>query len=170
MNAGLKGEQMRRRTKFVLGVLAPLAMVGSVLATAAAGDNSTVTLRANLTGAQELQAADADGTGKAKVTIAADKGRLCWDISFRRAGTANRGHIHAGDAATNGPIVVAFFDLQASPADPRHDTLETKQKLSGCQDVEAALLADIIASPQNYYVNLHNARYPAGMMRCQLEA
>jgi hypothetical protein len=31
------------------------------------------------------------------------------------------------------------------------------------------LLTDIIANPQNFYVNLHNSRFPAGAVREQLE-
>jgi hypothetical protein len=40
----------------------------------------------------------------------------------------------------------------------------------GCVEVtNKALLADIVANPDLYYVNLHNARFPAGSMRGQLD-
>ena len=33
---------------------------------------------------------------------------------------------------------------------------------------DPAILADIAAHPENYYVNLHNSRFPGGAARGQL--
>ena len=34
---------------------------------------------------------------------------------------------------------------------------------------DPALLDDLVANPQDYYLNVHNTRFPAGSLRCQLE-
>ena len=67
-----------------------------------------------------------------------------------------------------------FFELIGLPADPRNDDLEDGH-LEGCAMLDLAvpanvlLIRDIAANPQNYYVNLHNARFPGGAVRGQLE-
>ncbi len=159
---------MRTGAKRVLGLAIAITLFSG--ASVASANDGSVRFTANLTGAQELQAADPDGTGKAKVWINAAAGEVCFDIKVKDTGTPNRGHIHAGDAATNGGIVVGFFELREDPADPRHDELESKGRIEGCVTAAPALLADIVANPSLYYVNLHNARFPAGSMRCQLES
>jgi len=40
--------------------------------------------------------------------------------------------------------------------------------ITGCVDVEAGLAAEIEANPADYYVNHHNADFPAGALRAQL--
>jgi hypothetical protein len=35
---------------------------------------------------------------------------------------------------------------------------------------DPAVLARIVANPAGFYVNVHNARFPGGALRCQLEA
>ena len=52
--------------------------------------------------------------------------------------------------------------------DPRHDELE-RGRINDCVTADPALLADIVAHPDLYYVNLHNTRYPGGAFRCQLD-
>ena len=72
-------------------------------------------------------------------------------------------------AGANGPIVVPFFELVAAPnTDPRFDELE-RGRIKDCVTADPALLADIVAHPDLYYVNLHNTRYPGGAFRCQLD-
>ena len=84
-----------------------LLATGSV----ASAKQTTVTLTARLSGAQEVPAADPDGSGKAFVMIDVEAGEVCFDIkSLSDVGTPNRGHIHEGAAGTNGGIVVPFFD------------------------------------------------------------
>lgn len=161
---------MRRYTRWFLCLALALSLVASV-GVAAASAGKTVSLTARLTGAQEVPPADPDGSGKATVEIDVDAGEVCFDIKVTDTGTPNRGHIHAGAAGVNGPIVVPFFELRATDApvtDPRHDALEDG-RIMDCVPGDPAVLADIVANPANYYVNVHNTRFPGGAIRCQIE-
>ncbi len=74
-------------------------------------------------------------------------------------------------AGKNGPIVVPFFELRPGDAlvtDPRHEAVE-RGRIKDCVTADPALLADIVAHPDAYYVNLHNTRFPGGAFRCQLD-
>ena len=129
----------------------------------------------DLVGTEEVPVADLDGHGTSKVRINPDTGEVCFDFRFKSTGTPNRAHIHSGQAGVNGPIVVSFFELRIPPADPgapatdpRNDELEDG-RFSDCVMADPALASDIAANPTSYYVNLHNARFPGGAIRCQLE-
>jgi hypothetical protein len=39
---------------------------------------------------------------------------------------------------------------------------------AGCVQTRERLVARILANPQNFYVNVHNARFPGGAIRGQL--
>ena len=161
---------MRKRLAWLvsLSLMVGVATTGSV-----AASENIVTLTARLTGAQEVPGpGDPDGSAKATVMINVDAGEVCFEIkSLKDTGTPNRGHIHTGAAGVAGGIVVPFFELrpQDAPAtDPRHDALESG-RFAACVPGDKAILADIVAHPDLYYVNVHNTRFPAGSMRCQLE-
>ena len=165
---------MRRRLVWFVVLIAAIGLLatGSV----ASAKQTTVTLTARLSGAQEVPPADPDGSGKAVVEIDVEAGQVCFDIkSLSAVGTPNRGHIHEGAAGVNGPIVVPFFELRIPPADPgapatdvRNDELENGG-LQDCVPGDPTVLARIVANPANFYVNVHNARFPGGALRCQLE-
>ena len=163
---------MRKRLVwFVVLSLIVLFATGGV----ATAQQTTVTLTARLSGAQEVPvAADPDGSGKAFVMIDVAAGEVCFDVKLSDTGAPNRGHIHEGAAGVNGPIVVTFFELRVgvdpgAPAnDPRNDALESG-KFADCVPGNPEVLARIVANPAGFYVNVHNARFPAGQMRCQLE-
>lgn len=148
----------------VVALAAPLVLVGAALA-----DDDEVDLRAEMTGAQEVPPADPDGTGRADTQLFVMGGQVCFKIEFENIGAPNRAHIHRAAAGVNGPIVVPFFDIHTADAqrDPRHDQLEMG-KLESCVPAAPALLAEIAANPEAFYVNFHNARFPGGAVRGQL--
>ena len=66
-------------------------------------------------------------------------------------------HIHRGAAGEAGPIVVGLFAGSA-----------TDGMLQGCVQAEPAVLRAIQQDRSNYYVNVHNERFPDGAVRGQL--
>ncbi len=107
-----------------------------------------------LTGAAEVPGpGDPDGRGFAFVRWNTDNGMICYNVFVRRIAPATAAHIHVGDENTAGPVVQAL----EAPADGYS---------SGCVDNDA-LAAALDANPDNYYVNVHNADYPAGAVRGQ---
>lgn len=125
-------------------------------------------LRADLRGTNEVPVTDLDARGRAHVEIDVSSGEVCFSVRFDRAGTPNRGHIHVGVAGVNGGIVVPLFELVNMPADERNDALE-RGRLEDCVTADPAVVQAIADNPEGYYVNLHNARFPAGAARGQLE-
>ena len=161
---------MRRRSLLFLVVAATLSLatVGGVVQAA----DDTVDLTARLEGAQEVPPADPDGRGKAEMVVDVAAGEVCFDIKLNDVATPNRGHIHKQVAGQNGPIVVTFFELRPGDAaanDPRHEAIERGRIADCATGVDTALLADIVANPDQYYVNVHNSRFPGGALRCQIE-
>ena len=126
---------MRKRLVWFVVLIAAVGLLatGSV----ASAKQTTVTLTARLSGAQEVPAADPDGSGKAFVMIDVEAGEVCFDIkSLSDVGTPNRGHIHEGVAGANGGIVVPFFELRIPPADPVprppiHATMRSRRAPAG---------------------------------------
>jgi hypothetical protein len=108
-----------------------------------------------LTGAAEVPGpGDPDGRAFALVRWNTDNGIICYNLLVRRIAPATAAHIHVGDESTAGPVVQAL----EAPTDGYS---------SGCVDNDA-LAAALDANPGNYYVNVHNADYPAGAIRGQL--
>ena len=164
---------MGKRRVLLAGVAVVLG--GTAIGGVAIANGSQDRLRADLAGTNELPATDPDARGRARVELNIEDGEVCFSVRFDATGTPNRGHIHIGDAATNGGIVVPLFELAGPPAipapvpfDPRHDALE-EGRLEGCVPASPDLLRQIAANPGGYYVNLHNTRFPGGAARGQLE-
>ena len=72
-------------------------------------------------------------------------------------------HIHNAPAGVNGPIHWDFFLI----ADP--DLVGPHPELRGIASPRAAaVLADLIAHPDQYYVNVHSSNFQGGAVRGQL--
>ena len=145
------------RSRIVIASCAAISVLGAQAAVSSAADT---TLKATMSGSQEKPKGDPDGTATAVVTVKSNK--VCYVITPKKAGTTfAAGHIHAGKKGVAGPI---FINLFTKPK-----TLKGG-KLSGCSPtVKASNLAKVKATPGDYYVNIHNAKYPAGAVRGQLK-
>ena len=146
---------MTPRTTLAISLFASVALLGS-MAVAQSRAGSERTLTTTLTGAAEVPGpGDPDGTGTATVTVNVSKKEVCYQLQVSGIATPTAAHIHAGAAGVAGPVVVGL----ATP---------TTGSSQGCATVSARLAAQLLARPQRYYVNVHNAEYPAGAVRGQL--
>jgi hypothetical protein len=147
---------MRGRQRLAIITLLLLMAAVAVAGTAAAAQAEGRTLSATLTGAAEVPGpGDPDGTGTATLTVNPGLGQICYELTVSGIAPATAAHIHVGAAGVAGPVVVTL----APPTDGTS---------SGCVSVSRELALAILTSPSGYYVNVHNADYPAGAVRGQL--
>lgn len=111
-----------------------------------------VKLQATLAGGAD---GDADGTGSATVTIDPAGNEVCYTLTVAGIDPATMAHIHKGAAGASGPVAVPF-------------DAPTSGSAQGCKPAAPEVIAAILASPGDYYVNVHNAPFPRGAIRGQL--
>ena len=134
----------------------PLVVLLTVVMTAGIAQAGGRTLTTTLTGAAEVPGpGDPDGSGEATITLNVGQGEICYELSVTGIAPARAAHIHVGSASEAGPVVVAL-----SPP--------TEGTSSGCTSADSDLIKAIMKNPEQYYVNVHNADYPAGALRGQL--
>ena len=167
------------RTRTIAGMTGA-AGLGLGLAFAAgpafAGHTNTV-LNAHLDGRQEVAAngskaiaGDPNGRGEVYVFgIDGDPTTLCYVLTVDKVaeteqapGNGRAAHIHKGRAGTNGPVEVNLAWPQDGQA---ADCLTEGEAGKGLDPGE---VQQILANPQDYYVNIHNTAYPNGVVRGQL--
>jgi hypothetical protein len=151
---------MHRKSKLTLGLLA-LALVALAIPALSMAGRNTVEVNAKLKGQNEVPGpGDANGKGEIAVFLKAKKEKVCFNLEISKLDGASAGHIHKGDAETAGPIKVTLFDAP----------VEGTGTYEGCvKNVKRKLVRRIGKHPERYYVNVHNADYPDGAIRGQLE-
>lgn len=153
------------------------AMLSPIGAALAGHTNSIIA--ADLDGRQEVRtgaannaiAGDPNGRGEAYVFgIDGDAKTLCYVLEVEKIQFVEPGmaaHIHEGAAGENGPVVVNLarpFDGDAADCLTEGEILP-----SGAGAFPTGeKVADILANPAGYYVNVHNPQYPGGAIRGQL--
>ena len=143
---------MRRSTKIAFSSML-LALVLAVPAVVlAAGKPLTV----EMTGAAEVPGpGDPDGSGTATFRINPGKGEICYTLSVSNIAPPTAAHIHVGTPDVAGPVVVPLVP-------------PTSGTSSACATIDRELAKALVRDPGNYYVNVHNAEFPAGAVRAQL--
>jgi hypothetical protein len=155
----------RRRLAVVLASSAAVGVLGAATTVPAVAHNdyrdhrSRNRLSATLTGAKEVPPADADGRGRASFRLR--QGEVCFTLSWHDITAPMAAHIHKAPSDRPGPIVVTLLSAPGGLGAP-------VSRVGGCAAVDAALVADIRRHPRDYYVNIHNADFPAGAIRGQL--
>ena len=140
-----------RRTLIAL-VISAVALVAVLAANAAS--TATVKFEVALKGNNEAPAAPASNKGKIELTLNKATGKVCWDFKLAKIdGKPTQAHIHKGKAGVAGNVVVPFG---------------ASYKRQGCTTASKTLVKSIAGHPGSYYVNVHNAKHPAGAMRGQL--
>jgi CHRD domain len=113
-------------------------------------------------GSVEVPAGDPDASGAALVRLNVAEGLVCFKLSVRGADPLTAAHIHQAPAGVAGPVVVPLATPTASPSDP------SVQQSKGCVSADPSLIATIKANPSQFYANVHNKAFPAGVVRAQL--
>ena len=152
---------MGRRAAVLLASLLALALTILAAPAATAGTASSAVLSARLIGEAEVPGpGDPDGVGSARIRLG-DR-RVCFTLRWSRIAPPTAAHIHEAPPGEAGPVVVPLFE--ASGGLPPE-----LSGVSGCvEGVDPGLIRDIRRHPRQYYVNVHNAPYPAGAVRGQL--
>lgn len=118
------------------------------MALAAPAFAADVKLNANLAGSEKT---DTDGSGSFEATVDQDKGQVCYKLEVKNIDTPRAAHIHGPSGA---PVV-----MLANPAEG---------KAEGCANASGEVMAELVAKPADYYVNVHNAAFPGGAIRGNL--
>ncbi|MCY7366261.1 MAG: CHRD domain-containing protein [Frankiaceae bacterium] len=163
------------RNKLLIAVSAAGIAVGGVAlqtGIASAGHENTV-LETTLDGRSEVAidatnkriVGDPNGKGEAYVFgIDGDAETLCYVLTVDKIAPAMAAHIHEGAKGENGPVVVNL----AAPADGNAADCLTEGEMG--KFVGDQTVVDILANPEDYYVNVHNTEFPGGAIRGQLAA
>ena len=147
---------MRGRQRLAIITLMLLVAAVAVAGTAGAAQAQGRSLSTTLTGAAEVPGpGDPDGSGTATLTVNPGLGQICYELTVSGIAPATAAHIHVGAVGVAGPVVV--------PLEPPTDGAS-----SDCAEVSRELGLAILKSPSDYYVNVHNAEFPAGAVRGQL--
>ena len=113
-------------------------------------------LTAALTGPAEVPGpGDPDGSGTAVITLNQGQKEVCFELAVTNIAAATLAHIHEGAPTAAGPVVVTL-------------TPPTESSSKGCVTADDELIKRIRQSPENFYVNVHNADFPDGAVRGQL--
>ena len=112
-------------------------------------------------------ASTSESKGQAQVKVYEDGTmEFTFTVNNKSAETYTRAHIHKAAAGANGPIHWDFLEAGI----PVASISDQPSQLRGIARARAAaVLADLLANPSGYYVNVHSTAFPGGAVRGQLE-
>jgi hypothetical protein len=167
----------------IAAVLALTALVGLVMLSATSASEGTLSLRATLSGFQEVPPKLTDATGTFTATISG--GQLKYKLTYSRlSSSALQAHIHFGQRAVSGGIFIWLCQTATNPAPTPlvptclaaggtitgTATADSVLKVGG-QTLNAGNFGDAIAIVRSgeAYVNVHTTNFPGGEIRGQVQ-
>lgn len=113
---------------------------------------------ARMDGSRSLSGGNPNATGTATLTFDPEIAQVRSTVTVERLG-ARSGipHLHRGSAGAEGPLLVSLvgpFDNASS---------------SGSNPISLALILEIFAAPERFYLDVHTQMHPFGAIRGQLE-
>lgn len=153
--------------KWLTRSMVPVALAATALvagALPAAPSGQITTLVTSLEGRNEIPGpGDSNGRGVFAAVVKGDT--LCYVLTASRIEPATAAHIHVGPVGVAGPIVVGLQTPNPISAGCISTVPDSQNTTSTLTESE---LAAIVANKRGYYVNVHNAPFPAGAIRGQL--
>ncbi len=115
---------------------------------------SSIAYASTMMGSRELAGGDPSGSGYAAAVL--NGTTVYYYLWVKGIAAPTAAHIHSGARGQSGPVVIPFAPSFTDGA------------ASGSVTADAATLAQIVAHPENFYFNVHNASFPSGALRGQL--
>lgn len=101
---------------------------------------------------------DADGSAHGTLSIDSETGRIVWGLYYDGIASPSAMHIHRGHAGESGAVVV--------PLNVESELGEGA--LTGSVTAQLDMVAEILAAPDGFYLNIHNGDFRGGALRAQL--
>ena len=112
-------------------------------------------LGAKLSGKNEVPKGSRSAHGIVNLTLSTKKRQVCWTFELAGVSKPQVAHIHKGRPGASGPVFIA---------------LGRAYKTKGCTSASKSSIEAVESHPNAYYVNVHNAKFPNGVVRGQLVA
>ena len=117
------------------------------------------TFELSLSGGQEVPGpGDEDGQASGTLSIDDATGEISWNFTYSNIAAPAAMHIHSGAMGEGGGVVVPLNVEMGGE----------EGTLAGSTTGDADSVTAILASPSDYYVNIHNADFRPGAIRGQL--
>ena len=112
-------------------------------------------LGAKLLGKNEVPKGSPTAHGIVNLNLKSSAGQVCWTFDLAGVSKPLYAHIHKGRAGVSGPIFIP---------------LGKNYKAKGCAAAPKKSIDAVESNPNGFYVNVHNPKYPNGVVRGQLVA
>ena len=112
-------------------------------------------LGATLLGKNEVPKGPPAAHGIVNLNLKSGPGQVCWTFQLAGVSKTFAAHIHKGRAGVSGPVFIA---------------LGKTFKAKGCTSAPKKQIEAVESNPNAFYVNVHNAKFPNGIVRGQLVA
>jgi hypothetical protein len=142
-----------------------LVVLAVVLAAFGAGSSAAVA-EVKVFTVQLSPSGDTDGSGVAIVRVNSDQDLVCYSIVVRNISAPTEPAAGLGSAHIHGPLPATgiAIDLDADFMATGTDTYIARDCVSG----NSATIDALLANPELFYVNVHNAAFPAGAVEGSL--